>query len=140
MDTTHTPDFESAMRRILAETGLKTQVQLADLLGIRKSSISDAKRRGSVPAEWLLRLFFKHNLNPDYILNGDPALKYLVPTGNAREGMTIEQLRAQVRAELAKPRTKDDAFGEFRDAYPDAEIRFPSATEIKMRMALAGKQ
>lgn len=129
-------DFEAAMRRILTETGLKTQVQLAALLGIRQSSISDAKRRGSIPAEWLIRLYFERNLNPDYIRNGPPALKYLVPSGGAEGGMTIEQLRAQIRAELATPRTKDDVFSEFRDAYQDAEIRFPSANEIKMRMAV----
>lgn len=130
------PDFESSMKRILSETGLKTQVQLASLLGIRQSSISDAKRRGSIPADWLLKLFFTRNLNPDYLLNGEPALKYLVPSGGAEGGMTIEQLRAQIRAELATPRTKDDVFSEFRAAYQDAEIRFPSANEIKMRMAV----
>ena len=68
----------SAMDRILAATGTKTQMQLAELLEVRQSSISDAKRRGSVPAPWLVTLLRTHNLNPDWVLTGEGPM-YLVP-------------------------------------------------------------
>ena len=55
----------------------RTQVVLADILDIRQSSISDAKRRASIPAEWLLHLYMQYNIRPEYILNGSlPISKY----------------------------------------------------------------
>ena len=45
--------FEQQMDRVRQMTGTRTQSQLADLLGIRQSSVSDARRRGIIPVRWL---------------------------------------------------------------------------------------
>jgi hypothetical protein len=57
-------NFETVVDRIKEATGTRTQVELAQVLGIRQSSISDAKRRDSVPADWFLTLFREFGLNP----------------------------------------------------------------------------
>ncbi len=62
--------FQEAYERIKFATTTKTQVEIAELLEIRQSSISDAKRRNSVPAEWVMKLFEKFGLNPDWIKQG----------------------------------------------------------------------
>ncbi len=62
--------FEEALERIYKATGTSTQVQLAEVLDIRQSSISDAKRRKSVPADWLLKLYENQGLNPSWIKQG----------------------------------------------------------------------
>ncbi len=62
--------FEGALERIKKATGARTQVQLADVLGVRQSSISDAKRRCSIPAEWFLKLYRSHGLDPDWMADG----------------------------------------------------------------------
>ena len=49
-------NFDEILDRIKKATGARTQVELASLLGIRQSSISDAKRRNSVPADWYMKL------------------------------------------------------------------------------------
>lgn len=59
--------YESAMERIRQATGARTQVQLADVLEVRQSSISDAKRRASIPDNWLVKLLRSHKLHPDWI-------------------------------------------------------------------------
>lgn len=59
--------FASVVERIKEATATRTQVELASVLGIRQSSISDAKRRDSVPADWFLTLFRKYGLNPDWL-------------------------------------------------------------------------
>lgn len=62
---------EQAMDRIKEVTGCSTQMQLAEALGVRQSSISDAKRRASIPAGWLLTLVRRPwRVNPDWILTG----------------------------------------------------------------------
>ncbi len=63
--------FEDAFERIKKATGLRTQVEVAKLLDIRQSSISDAKRRKSVPDGWLIKLYQLYNLNPNWILEGE---------------------------------------------------------------------
>jgi len=64
--------FDEALERIKRATGARTQVDLAAILGIRQSSISDAKRRQSIPADWLLKLYRSHGLNPDWVTGGEP--------------------------------------------------------------------
>lgn len=63
-------NFESVVDRIKEATSTRTQVELAQVLGIRQSSISDAKRRDSVPADWFLTLFREYGLNPDWLAMG----------------------------------------------------------------------
>ena len=75
-----TPDisFEAQYKRVFEAAECRTQIQLAGFLNIRQSSISDAKRRKSIPAEWRMKLFEKKRINPEWILGG-VAAKYLVP-------------------------------------------------------------
>lgn len=64
------PGFEEIFERIKVATNTRTQVELAEVLDIRQSSISDAKRRDSVPSDWYLKLFEKYGLNPDWLKSG----------------------------------------------------------------------
>ena len=80
MDDKRIMDYSSAMERIRAVTGCETQRELGRFLGINQSAISDAKRRGTIPAEWLLTLLRGKGINPDWILTGKGAL--LAPGGN----------------------------------------------------------
>jgi len=62
--------FEEALERVKKATGARTQVQLAEVLDVRQSSISDAKRRCSIPADWFLKLYRSHGLDPDWLAEG----------------------------------------------------------------------
>jgi Bacteriophage CI repressor helix-turn-helix domain. len=48
------PGFAEIYERIKLATNSRTQVELAEVLDIRQSSISDAKRRNSVPGDWFM--------------------------------------------------------------------------------------
>ena len=63
----------SALSRVFEAAGCRTQSELAEFLGVRQSSISDAKKRGSVPADWLLTLLCKKWINPTWVLTGQGA-------------------------------------------------------------------
>lgn len=63
-------DFASQYRRVFEAAECATQVELAAFLGMRQSSISDAKRRGSVPSYWLVKLLEKNRTNPAWVLTG----------------------------------------------------------------------
>ena len=66
------------LSRVFEAAVCSTQVELAAFLGIRQSSISDAKRRNAIPAEWLIKLLRLKGIHPEWILTG-LGPKYLVP-------------------------------------------------------------
>ncbi len=63
-------NFSEIFERIKLATNTRTQVELAEVLDIRQSSISDAKRRNSVPSDWYMKLFEQFGLNPDWLKKG----------------------------------------------------------------------
>lgn len=75
-------EFETTLSRIMQSVGVRTQAELGETFGIRQSSISDAKRRSSIPDSWLIKLVTDHSLNPIWVLRGTGA-KYLVPQDQA---------------------------------------------------------
>ena len=69
MDDKRIMDYSSAMERIQAVTGCGTQRELGRFLGINQSAISDAKRRGTIPAEWLLTLLRGKGIKRQFIVD-----------------------------------------------------------------------
>lgn len=63
-------NFDEVFERIKFATKTRTQVEMAEVLDIRQSSISDAKRRNSVPSDWYMKLFEQFGLNPDWLKKG----------------------------------------------------------------------
>ncbi len=76
--------FEAQYQRVFEAAGCRTQVELSALLEIRQSSISDARRRKHIPADWLVTLFIKKRISPEWILYGEGG-KYLMAT-DAEQG------------------------------------------------------
>jgi hypothetical protein len=63
-------DVENFLARIVAATDLKTQAALAEKLGVRPASITEAKKRNIIPANWLLELARAYGLNPIWLADG----------------------------------------------------------------------
>ncbi|EFK11209.1 peptidase S24-like protein [delta proteobacterium NaphS2] len=62
--------FGSFFDRVTAETDIRSQTELAAVLGINRSAITQAKKKGSIPAGWILGLSRKFGLNPDWLERG----------------------------------------------------------------------
>ena len=62
--------MSTPLERVFEAADCRTQEELANLLGIRQSAVSDAKRRKSVPSEWLVCLFRLRGVNPEWVLTG----------------------------------------------------------------------
>ncbi len=76
-------NFDEIFERIKLATCTRTQIELANVLDIRQSSISDAKRRNSIPSDWCLKLFDRFGLNPDWIKKGTEPMYLRTETGYA---------------------------------------------------------
>ncbi len=108
-------EWESAMARIHAATETRTQTKLAELLGIRQSSVADAKRRHSIPNDWLVTLAVQQGLHPVWVLTGKGG-KYAVPSDQPDTVLLAERLRelednlrASVVRDFAASISLDDA-------------------------------
>ena len=64
--------MEAKLSRLVEAAGCRSQMELAAFLGIRQALVSDAKRRGIIPAEWLNILERSRGIRPEWILTGTP--------------------------------------------------------------------
>ena len=107
--------FEAQMARVKFITQARTQCQLADILGVRQASISEASKRGRIPASWLVVLVQKFRANPDWILEGAmPVFLLAEEGGSAKAGkkclsteflrqIPLEDLQNEIFRRMGKP-------------------------------------
>lgn len=113
-------EFDAAYARICEVCGMKTQTELSAYLGIRQSSISDAKRRMMIPAAWLLTLLTREGVNPAWILTGEDS-KFLVPASLPPSAPTLLLARlGRAGAGAAHPGGADKRDGMYRRRNPGA--------------------
>jgi len=62
--------FDMLLRRVFEATGLNSQLELAKILDINRSAITQAKNKDSFPDRWLLQLYRSYGLNPDWVETG----------------------------------------------------------------------
>lgn len=63
--------LEYVLPRLYSVTGTSTQEGLAQALGLKQASISNAFSRGVIPDSWLMRLLERYGANPLWILYGE---------------------------------------------------------------------
>ena len=90
--------FQDAYERILQATGLRTQSEVTALLGVKQSSISDAKQRKHIPDPWLMTLFSKKGLNPIWIRTGEGP-QYVAGTDAQPEAPLLSEQQVTSRLE-----------------------------------------
>ncbi len=76
--------FETFFERVVQATGLRTLSDLADLLKVNRSAVTQARKKDSVPATWLLHLYRQKGLNPDW-LEGGPGPDIIAPDGQGNQ-------------------------------------------------------
>ena len=62
--------FEIFIRRAFEALKISSQNRLAILLDINRAGITQAKKKGSVPDKWILELYRRYGINPDWIETG----------------------------------------------------------------------
>ena len=77
------PDFEAIIQRVFEATGIDSQNELAQALQINRSAVTQARKKGQVPDRWLLKLYRKFGLNPEWLESGDGRSYLKKPIGGA---------------------------------------------------------
>ena len=63
--------FSLFFERVRLATAIETQQELAAVLGVNRSAVTQAKKRDAVPDKWLLALSRAYGLNPDWLERGE---------------------------------------------------------------------
>ncbi|MBW2607625.1 MAG: helix-turn-helix domain-containing protein [Deltaproteobacteria bacterium] len=74
--------FDIFIRRVFEALKISSQNRLAILLGINRAGITQAKNKGTVPDKWILDLYRKYGINPDWIETGKGKMFIAERTGS----------------------------------------------------------
>ncbi len=58
------------IRRIMSATGISSQAELAKELGLNRSGITHARNKNHIPDNWIVKLFRRFRVNPDWVDTG----------------------------------------------------------------------
>lgn len=94
------PLFNGFIERLAEATGIATQTELADALGVNRSAITQARRKNAIPSNWLLHLFRTYGLNPDWLERGVGA-PFLNPSHGSSDSANGYQQIPKVKARLS---------------------------------------
>jgi len=62
--------FNDFFERVCKALDIASLSELAGIVHVNRSSITQARKKDSIPANWLLELFRSHGLNPDWLESG----------------------------------------------------------------------
>jgi phage repressor protein C with HTH and peptisase S24 domain len=69
-ENTMSNSFDAFFRRLSEASDIRSQQDLARALGVNRSAVTQAKRRGLAPEKWVLRLAHDLGLSPDWLAAG----------------------------------------------------------------------
>lgn len=93
-----TNEFESFLKRVFKATGITSQSELASIIGVNRSAITQARKKGTIPHKWILQLYRSYGLNPDWLETGTEPT-FLRDFGKPEtEYMSIPKVKARLSA------------------------------------------
>ena len=91
-------NFENFLQRLYDVTELDSLSDLARVLRVNRSAVSQARKKNTIPATWLLQLYRRFNLNPDWLEKGTGET-FLKPSGEFPAAFqSIPKVRARLCA------------------------------------------
>lgn len=100
--------IDSLIGRILQVTGISSQTELADALGINRSGITHARKKNEIPDRWIVKLYRRFGLNPDWIENGVGQVFLKGEAGPGSEFKIIPKVKARLSAGTGSFETLSD--------------------------------
>ncbi len=63
-------DYDQLVKKMLKKGGLKSSSQLAKKLGVTPQALSNFKKKGEMPAEWIFRFASIYKTSIDWLISG----------------------------------------------------------------------
>lgn len=125
-DTSAPGGFEGFFARAAKAAGIASQAELAVLLGVHRSAVTQAKRKDAVPKAWVLAVSRRTGADPDWLefgrRRGGPGR---AAPGGGEEADGGEAARTAVFAAVPKVRARLSAGGGSFEAGGEVERVYP---------------
>ena len=66
-------NYAETIDRIMFAAKSKTETDLAKALGVKPQSVSQAKKKGSIPAQWFVHIALHYGVSLDWLVSGREA-------------------------------------------------------------------
>ncbi len=63
--------FDEILSRLKVASGVETTKELGKILGVRGQAVTSARKRGEIPAGWLVKVGDQFNISLDWLLYGE---------------------------------------------------------------------
>ncbi len=63
-------DFDDFLKRVYEAAGIDSQTDLARILKVNRSAVTQARKKGAIPDRWLLQLYRSYGLSPEWLETG----------------------------------------------------------------------
>jgi phage repressor protein C with HTH and peptisase S24 domain len=100
--------FDSFFDRVRDTVGIASQTELAGLLRVNRSAVSQAKKRGVVPRTWIYALSRAYGLSPDWLEAGAGSPYMPAHSGEAEGVVMVPKVSAKLCAGGGSHLTDDD--------------------------------
>lgn len=91
-------NFDSFYQRLFSEGIIASQRELASLLGVKGSAISQAKKRKVIPRAWITEISEKMNLTPKWIKTGNGEKYFDKPDDNNHSFEIVPKVKTRLSA------------------------------------------
>jgi phage repressor protein C with HTH and peptisase S24 domain len=116
--------FEGFFDRAVKAAGLSSQAELAALLGVHRSAVTQAKRKGAVPKAWVLSVSRRTGADPDWLEFGRRR-PVAGPENGRRDCREEAQAQQAVFAAVPKVRARLSAGGGSFETGGEVERVYP---------------
>ena len=93
-----TSSFDAFFRRLSEASDIRSQQDLARALGVNRSAVTQAKRRGLAPEKWVLRLAHDLGLSPEWLAEGRGFARAAAPRHPAEHFFQVPKVAARLSA------------------------------------------
>jgi len=116
----HATAFEQVLARLKRAAAANSDMELAEKLGLKRSSISAAKTRGAIPPSWVVNTANLFKVSADWIIFGDEHFSEKAP----KEGqpsldsqVAVEKKNTNDYTKMAKELALDLTLAEFEELW-----------------------
>ncbi len=90
--------FDAFFDRVSSAAGITTQLELADLLNVNRSAVTQAKQRDAIPEKWLYILARDHDFSPAWLERGEGPMKTRDDDATRPDAVLVPKVRATLCA------------------------------------------
>lgn len=127
-------EFDAFFQRAQSACGIRSQSELANLLGLHRSAVTQAKNKGGVPTAWALTLSRLFGTDPQWLLTGQ-TLQPGQSGQSGQSGQTGQSGRSGQSGQARRPESAGAESGAESERVPEGFLLVP---KVRARVSAGG--